>query len=232
VQTALILTGMACGALLAATGLTLWGAPRQVPRLSLAVRTIRWLAGALLLVGVLFVWRFTPVSYPILMAALAAPPGSRRRHTHWSDAISVLPTLILAGVSLFWGTRPVGIETHTHTSALSVSVTEWVTVVCGGLGMRALGQSLSNVATPPSHTEGATRCATITHVLLTLVVSGTALMNLWQRGTLWGETVYESRLAGAWLAWNAVWLSPHRPLWLHAVLMTVAALLLIVLNAG
>ncbi|MEE8392058.1 MAG: hypothetical protein V3S14_14860 [Anaerolineae bacterium] len=227
----LILTGMACGALLTVIGLTLWGASRQVPRLSHAVRAIRWLAGVLLLIGTLFAFQSTPIAYPILMAALAAPPGSRRRRPpHRSDVLLILPSLILAGASLFWGSTSIGIKVE--TSSFSISLTELAIVICGGLGTRALGQSLSDVAAPPSHTKESTLPAAATCALLTLLMGSTALVNLWQRGAMWEGSVYEGRLAGAWLAWSATWLSPRRPQWLRAVLTTVAALLLIILAAG
>lgn len=240
--TALIFTGMACGALLAATGLTLWDGSRQVPRLSRAVRAVRWLAGALLLVGALFAWPLTPISYPILMAAIIAPPETRRRHhSHWSNVMLVLPALILAGASMFWGSTFVGtfvgtfVRVEIETSNFLVAVPELAVVVCGGLGARALGQSLRDVAAPPPHAEELALPTAITYALLTLLVSSTALVNLWQRGAIWGGTLYQSGeggLAGAWLAWSAVWLIPRRPRWLRAILTTVAASLLIALAAG
>lgn len=230
-SSALSFAGMACGAMLAAIGLTLWGSSRQVSRLSHAVRAIRWLAGGLFLIGALFAWRLPSILSPILMAALAAPPGIRRRHhSHWSDVMLILPPLVLAGISLFWGSTSAGIEMETNS--FLVTLTELAVVVCGGLGARALGQSFSDVAAPPPHGEEFPLPAAVTYTLLTLLASGTALANLWQRGAMWEGTVYEGRLAGAWLAWSAARFSPRRPLWLRAVLTIVAALLLIILAAG
>jgi hypothetical protein len=100
-------------------------------------------------------------------------------------------------------------------------------VVCGGLGMRALGQSLRKVAAPLPHTEQSAPSAAITYALLTLLASGTALINLWQQGAMWKGTVFEGRLAAVWLAWSAIWFSPRRPLWLRAALTTIATLLLV-----
>ena len=236
VPTALVFTGMACGALLAAAGLALWGGPRQMSRLPLATRAIRWLAEAFLLIGVLFAWLgegdpsfSTPTSRLILMAALAAPPEPHRRHySYWDNVILILPALVLAGASLFWRSEPVGIE----MSSLPVVVVEVAVVVCSGLGARALGQGLSEVIASSPHVERPPLPTATTYALLTLLVGGTVLVNLWQRGSVWGGTTYEGGLAGAWLAWSAVWLSPRRPLWLRAVLTTTAALLLIVLAVG
>jgi len=72
----------------------------------------------------------------------------------------------------------------------------------------------------------------VIYALLTLLVSGVALVNLWQRGSVEGKAVYESGLAGAWLAWSAVWLIPRRSLWLQSVLMSTAASALIILAVG
>ncbi len=229
--TALIFAGMACGAQLAAIGLTLWGSPRQLPRLPHAVRAVRWLAGILLLVGALSAWPLTSIAYPILIAALAAFPEIRyRQGSHWSDILLILPTLILNGISLFYGVKSTGIEMEIG-SFLTIAV-ELTAVICGGLGMRALGQSLRTIAAPPSYTEEFVLPAAVTYTLLTLLVTGTTLTNLWQRGAMWQGTIYEGRLAGAWLAWSAVWFSPRRPLWLRATLTTIATLLLVVLAAG
>lgn len=228
---ALIFIGMACGALLATAGLTIWGSPRQVSRLPQAVRAIRWLTGVFLLLGALFAWPRTPITYPILIAALAATPGiHRRHHSHWSDVMLILPTLILIGASLLWRSTSTEIETGTDSS--SITVAELTIIVCGGLGMRVLGQNLRKATASLPHTEESILPTAVTYGLLTLLTSSTTLTNLWQRGELWQGTVYEGRLAGAWLAWSAVWFSPRRPLWLRAALTTVAALLLIVLAVG
>jgi hypothetical protein len=228
VSIALIFTGMACGALLATAGLTIWGSPRQVPRLPQAVHAVRWLTGVFLLLGALFAWPHTPIAYPVLITALAVIPGiHRRHHSHRSDIMLILPPLILAGASLFWGSAPTGIETGTDSS--SITVAELTIIVCGGLGMRVLGQSLKKVVGALPHAEESILPTAVTYGLLTLLTSSMTLVNLWQRGALWRGTVYEGRLSGAWLAWSVVWFSPRRPLWLRATLTTVATLLLITL---
>ncbi|MCP4542096.1 MAG: hypothetical protein GY832_33640 [Chloroflexi bacterium] len=229
--TALIFTGMSCGALLVAIGLTLWGSPRQVPRLSHAVRAICWLAGIFLLIGALSAWPLTPISYPILITALAVFPGiQRRHHSHWSDLLLILPPLILAGISLFWGVTSA--EIKMETDSFSISVAELTAIVCGGFGVRALGQSLRKITAPLSHSEKFVTPAAVTYALLTLLTSSTTLTNLWQQGTMWKGTVYEGRLAGAWLAWSATWFGPRRPLWLRAILTIIATSLLIILAVG
>ena len=155
-QLAVILIGLACGALLAAVGLTLWDGLRQTPRLSQAAWVISWLAAALLLIGALLVWQgdhgvpalaLSGVEGPalrlILIAALATPPGlHRRRPSHWSNVMFILPALTLAGAGFFWLSRPVAGE----AVSLPVRPVEIAVVVCGGLGARALGAALSVIA--------------------------------------------------------------------------------------
>jgi hypothetical protein len=64
---------------------------------------------------------------------------------------------------------------------------------------------------------------------LTLLVGGTALVNLWQRGTMRGGSDGEAGLAAVWLAWSTAWLSSRQRPRLRAGLIVVAASLLIVL---
>ena len=224
--TAVIFTGLACGTLLAAAGLALWGIFRQVPGLSHAVRAIGWLAGVLLLIGTLFAWQgdhsiSTPTLRLILIAALAAPSGIHRQYlSPWSSIMLILPALILAWAGLLWASRPVAGE---FGSPLVLPV-ELAIVVCGGLGARVLGEALSTIAAQTSHSE---RLITATYVLLTLLVGGTALVNLWQRGTVWGGTTSEGGLAGTWLAWSTTRLGPRQHPRLRAGLTVVAASLLI-----
>lgn len=229
----MIFTGLACGTLLAAVGLTLWDSFRRVPGLSRAVRAIGWLAGAFLLIGALLAWpRDRSFSAPaprlILMAALAAPPGThRRRNAPWSNVMLILPALVLAGGGLLWSPRPV----ETEVGRLPVALMELALLICGGLGARALGKALSEITTSTSHVKwpalGQVEGPAAAYVLLTLLVGGTALVNLWQRGTVWGGTAGEGGLAGSWLAWGAAWLGPRQHPRLRTVLIVVAALLLI-----
>ncbi len=226
-----IFTGLASGMLLAAVGLALWDGFRQVPGLSHAVRAICWLAGALLLIGTLLAWQgdhslSAPALHLILMAALAAPPGTHcRRHSPWSNVVLILPSLILAGAGLLWTSEPIG----TGTGNLPVALVELAAILCGGLGARALGEALNEIVTSTPHVEWPSAA---TYALLTLLVGGTALVNLWQRGSAWGGTADEDRLAGAWLAWSAAWLGPRQPPRLRAALTAIAASLLIVLAVG
>jgi len=223
-----IFTGLACGTLLTAAGLALWGIFRQVAGLSHAMRAIGWLAGALLLIGALLAWQgdhsvSAPALRLILIAALAAPPGiHRRRLSPWDNAIFILPALTLAWAGLLWASRPVASESG---SPLILPM-ELAVVVCGGLGARVLGEALSMIADQTPHSE---RLTTATYALLTLLVGGTALANLWQRGTVWGGTTSEGGLAGAWLAWSATRLGPRQHPRLRAGLTVVAASLLILM---
>ncbi|MEA3339559.1 MAG: hypothetical protein U9R15_06300 [Chloroflexota bacterium] len=218
-----IFAGLACGALLATIGLAVWDASRPVPGLSRAARAAGWLAGALLLTAALLAWwgdpaLSAPASRLLMMAVLAAPVGTRRHHPKswskpWGDVARSLPALLLVGSALFGPFGP--------TSAESGILMGLTLVVCGGLGARALGEALS-----------LSPCAewpfTATYALLTLLVGGVATIDLWQRGTLWGGSPGEGGLAGAWLAWSAVWLGRRWHPRLRAGLIVVAASLLVV----
>ena len=227
-------TGLACGLLLAAAGLALWDGLRHVPGLSHAVRGTGWLASGCLLIGTALAWPGDPVfSTPTLrltlMAAVAAPEIRPRRRS-WSGVMRILPALALAGATLLWPPAP----TTTATSAPPFALAGVAIAVCGGLSARAIGETLSGIASPTPRTEGPARSdakgpATAAYVLLTLLVGGTALVNLGQRGTMWAGTAGEGGLAGAWLAWSAACtgLRPHRRL--RAALTTAAALSLVLL---
>ncbi|HEY68257.1 MAG TPA: hypothetical protein G4N97_08315 [Thermoflexia bacterium] len=226
-----VFTGLACGMLLTAVGLALWGGFRQVPRLSHAVQAIGWLAGVTLLIGVLLTWQENhnasiPAIRLMLMAALAALPNPHRRcASSWDSAIPILPALILAGVGLFWSPESVG----TGLGHRPVAPMELAIVICGGIGARAMGEALSEIATLAPHVEWSFTAA---YMLLTLLVGEMALVNLRQWGTLWGGASGESGMTGAWLIWSAAWLAPRQHVRLRAALTIVATLLLIVLATG
>jgi hypothetical protein len=229
-QAAVIFTGLAFGALLAALGLALWDGFRQVPGLSLAVQAIGWLAGTLLLIAAVFAWHGQGISRNtaglILMAALAAPPAIRRRHrASWGRVVRLLPALILAGIGFLRLSTPV----TTEASSLPVTLSKLAVTICGGLGARTLGEALSELIAPPHH---ARESFAATYALLTLLVGGTALANLWQRGTVWGGGAGEGGLAGVWMTWSAASFSPRRRPRMRAALTILAALLLTALAAG
>jgi hypothetical protein len=225
-----IFTELACGMLLAGTGLALWDGLRQVPGVSHAVQVIRWVAGVLLAVGALLAWQgdrslSAPAPRLVLMAALAAPPAFHRRSfVRWSSVWLILPALVLAGAGLFWTSA--SIEAGAGSSP--VALVEMVVIICGGLGARALAVTLSESATSAPGVEWPSAAA---YALLTVIVGGMALVSLWQRGSVWDGTAGESGLAGAWLAWTAARVGPRQPRWLQAVLTAVAAVLLAVLAA-
>lgn len=226
-----VFVGLACGALVAGAGLALWYCYRQAPGIPRAVHVIRWVAGALLIVGALEWWRgghnpSAPVLQLILMATLVAPPGVNGRSlASRSHVLLILPALVLAGTGLFWISAPVETDTVNGPIApVGLAVT-----VCGGLGARAVGLVLSKVATSGPHVEWPSTAA---FALLTLIAGSAALVNVWQRGTVWVGTGSESGLAGAWLAWAAAWAGRRQPPWLRAGLTIVAAVSLILVAAG
>ncbi len=215
---AAIFTGLAWGMLLAAVGLTLWSSFRPVPGLSRAVWFIGWLAGGLLLTGAMLAWRkghslSAPTLRLILIAALAAPSKLRYHRSSRSNVARILPALILAGVALFQIAEPIVEHNNSPVTLVGLAM-----VFCSGLGARALGDALSETIDSWS--------SVATYTLLTLLASGISLVNLWQRGMMWQGTTEESILAGTWLAWSAVWLSPRERPRLRAVPVVVATLLL------
>ena len=223
--------GLACGTMLTAVGLGLWGSHRQLPGLSHAVWAIRWLAWAFLLTGVLLAWRgdqslSAPASRLVLMAVVAAPPGvHHRRRSAWSSVMLILPALVLAGAALFWLLGSIGVGAGSPPAG-SVGL---AVIICGGLGARALGEVLSDAVAPTTEWSIQSKVGwsfIATYTLLTLLTGGAALMNLWQRGLVWGGAINEGGLAGAWLTWCAVWLCPRQTRGLRAALTGVAALLL------
>lgn len=213
-----IFAGLACGALLAAIGLAIWDASWPVPGLSRAARAAGWLAGALLLIGsLLALWEdpalSAPVSRLLLMATLAAPVRTGRHYSKpWGNVARALPALALTGIVLFGPLGP--------ASAESGALVSLMLVVCGGLGARVMGEALSL-------STDAEWPFTATYALLTLLVGCVALVNLWQRGTVWGGSPGEGGLAGAWLAWSAAWLGRRWHPRLRAGLIVVAASLLV-----
>lgn len=238
----------ACGMLLIAAGVHLWVGFWKEPDLSPLAGIAAWVAAGVLLVGALLVWGGKlpaleslvrpfdvsalpgPVLSMVLMAALAIPLGDDTglkagagQSASWTRALVYLPALALTGTVLVQVSMP----TEGGLSADWVTPLRFLIAVCAGLGARALGQALQMIAEGGGREEWP---RTLTYGLLTLVVGSAALVNLWQRGMVWGsrDPVMRGGLAGAWLMWSADWLVPRRHPRLRAALTVAAALLLIV----
>jgi hypothetical protein len=146
----MILVGIGSGTLLASVGLGLWGHRRRPLELARAVAAVRWLAGALLLVGAVLAWMgrsgvAAPIPQLVLMAALAAPPEAHLRALDRRGTMRILPALILAGVGLFYVASPGATAGQTTLQPIALGIT-----ICGGLGARALGHALTWAAAPAS----------------------------------------------------------------------------------
>jgi len=213
--------------LLAAAILALRNEFRKIEGLSRASRAVRWVASVFLLIAVPFLWsagrdRSTLVVHLTLMAAIAAPSTDRQGDQyHWHHTVSVLPALVLAGGGLFT------INQNVQPASPVLTPTTLAITICGGLAARVLGEALGtfvNTVVPLSRTLDAL------YLLLTLLVGGSALVNLWQRGAVWEEMAAEKGLAGTWLAWTAAWLSPREERRLRSGLAAAAALLLTFLS--
>jgi hypothetical protein len=243
----LIFGGLGCGALLAGTGLALWGGYRPDRWLAEAVRAIRWLASICLLLTTLIIGigelgllpRFLRIegtlgangafSHWILLATLAAPPGLRRRNhsdpqpsSQWRAAMLILPALAFTGAGLFGATSSPG----TDAIATPISLIGLLTIICGGFGARAMGQAMAEIVAPPS--KESVSASHITYTLLTLLIGSSALGRLWQEGIAHMGTAIAGGLTGVWLAWSAVLLGPSRPQWLRPALTVTVGLILLV----
>jgi hypothetical protein len=240
------------GLLLVAVCIHLWSGVWDRPGLASVAGMVAWAAAGLLLIGALLVWGGRlptlkslvrpldmgawqgPVLSLVLMAALAIPlggetgPGAETgRDNSPSRALVYLPALALTAVVLV----------RVSSSNSGAFGADWVTplrfsiAVCAGLGARALGQALREMA-------AGSRCVDwpreLTLGLLTLVAGSATLVSLWRRGVVWGgsDPALRGGLASAWLVWSADWLAPRRRPRLRALLTSTAALLLIAVAIG
>jgi hypothetical protein len=241
-----ILVGLSWGMLLVALGFGLWGRLRGTRGLSHSAHVAAWGAAGVLVIGALLGWGSGlpalesligavdrqalegPVLSLTLMAALATPlrigaPEEAPRNC----ALCYLPAWLLTSAALIRTVRP----------SVAILSGDWVTpvrfslAVCGGLGARAMGQSLHLLVTGVSYVEWP---GTLTYGLTTLLSASVAFVNLWQRGALWAgaNPALRGGITGAWLAWSADRLAPRRYPRLRAVLTIVAALLLILAAVG
>ncbi len=239
-----ILLGLGCGMLLAAMSFGLWGGFQGARALTRGAHAAAWGAAGVLVVGALLAWGSGlpalesligvvdtgalggPVLSLILMAALAVPlKVDVPQKALWSCALLYLPAWALALTALM----------KTVTPGAAIPSTEWVIpvrfslAVCGGLGARALGQSLRLMTVGASYVAWP---GELTYALTTLLFGAVTLVNLWQRGRVWStaDPVLQAGIVGAWLAWSADWLAPRRYRRLEA-LLTIAAALLLILTA-
>ena len=239
-----ILLGLGCGMLLAAVSFGLWGGFQGVWALARGAHIAAWGAAGVLVVGALLGWGSGlpalesligvvdtgalggPVLSLILMAALAVPLKMNvPRKVLWSCALLYVPAWALALTALV----------RIVTPGAAIPSRDWVTpvrfslAVCGGLGARALGQSLRRMVTGASYVAWP---GELTYGLTTLLFGAVTLVNLWQRGRVWSsaDSVLQGGIVGAWLAWSADWLAPRRYRRLVA-LLTIAASLLLILTA-
>lgn len=227
---AVVLTGLACGVLLAAAGLAVWGGFRQEIGVWRALRPLRWLAGFLLLGGILAGRLQSGVSTldtrPLVLAAAAALPlRDRLDRTPWSNVPALLPGLVLAGAGLLEVTVP----TVARAAGLLCAGAGLGCLVaaCGVVGAQALSEALADLLTPDRPAMWRAP-----YVVLTLLVGGSVLVNLWQRGSLQAGAQGEAVLAAAWLMWGAAWLVPQRYPRLKPALVSTAALALVSLTLG
>lgn len=220
------LIGLALGMLLTAAGLIAWSSLRGKPtQVALAAWPIRWVAGAILAAAALCAWIAGRDSNALIlhltwMAAIAAPPNDRRLGPlRGRDIVSTLPALALATGSLIAVSGFVRIG----PSPSPITPMRLALIACNGVAARVLAEALAALVDPAAPLG---RTLDILHLALTLLLGGTSLVHLWQRGVAWGELVGGEGLVGAWLAWSAALLCPGRHARLRAGLAIVATVLL------
>jgi hypothetical protein len=249
------LTGVACGLLVGAVGLSLLVGPSAGLRRPPAVRIVAAAAATLLLgAGAIAFWEHCSqalsngqglwrgvsnglLSRPVrlaLMAALAAVPwgklGSREPRT---DVVFLMPSLAGAGLAFLLApdvgsTLPDAVLADASVAAVLRAA---AVLACSAISTRALAGSLAAISSP-DETALQASASRLSYFLLTTVVGGTGLAALLLRGSPWGIAADEGALAAAWAAWTAVWfggeLSPRLREGLSAVasgLVALAALL-------
>ncbi len=235
------LVGSGCGLLLVAMSLALLGAAREVPSPSPGAHVAARGAAGVLVVGALLAWGSGlpaleallgvagegalegPVLSLTLMAALAIPLRViAPRRSAWGSALLYVPAWLLALVALGW----IAVRGGSDVGGDWITPIRFSLAVCGGLGARAVGQSLQLMVADATRVEWP---GTVTCALLTALTGAAGLVNLGQRGMLWAgaDAVLRGGLAGAWLAWTADWLTPRRHRRLRPLLTVVAGVLLV-----
>lgn len=219
--------GLALGLLLGGVGLAILSRFWKVPELGLSIRVISGLATVALLAGALLgLQKAAQVPGPawrLAVVAIFATPLIERCEglSAWGFVLFLLPALLVVGGALL------GAVVVAPASAGSSSISFWSlsAALCGGIGMRIVGEALQTVALGEPLRDWLLRGMC---VALTLLVGGMGLLNLWQRGIVWrGDRVVQSGLVSAWLAWSGAWLWPHRRSRIRAGLTVAAALLLV-----
>jgi hypothetical protein len=237
VSIGVILSGLACGMLLVALGMTIWGA--RIPRFQLSrVRTIiRWGAGSALLIAALASGR-GDVRFAALavMAALAVLPLTRRPRSVWQAAIAIL----LTGLCLAWAIGAPADCALPSSPILLASI-----AAAGGLGAQAFDWPEEREKEQSSEHDGETDrpndapawMAQAAFAILTVTVGGVALVDLWRWGIAWYRPTHTSGLVGTWLVWAGAWegawmearIAPRHPWQLRAALRVLALVLLAIL---
>ena len=193
--TAEILAAAASGGLLVAAALTLWGSLRVIPGADRAAVSIRWgAAGLLMLSALLEVHQGHGLQILLFLAGVAAPAlRASSSASRWSSPLSIAPGLALAGAELL---AAAGLLACHHRWSVVTSVRGVPLLVCGALGIRAFAAHLTNILQPAPM---ATKLSVVTYWALSLLVGCMTMASLWQRGTVWDQSVEQARLAQTWL---------------------------------
>jgi len=221
---AIALYGLACGTLVAALGLAVWGYVQARPRTIQAAQVDVWLGGVLLAMGTFTAWAthhaVAPAALVGLVAFLAIPFGAARSYQDAKRlSIRLLPALALASAALLEATA---LEGPSPTGMAPIPAI--ASGLISGLGAQTLGRALGGVAEPPTETGTGLR---ILYTLLTLALTGGALGLLLRQGSLRTAVALSGLSIGSWLTWTAAALLPARLGRLQNGMIAAAALLLI-----
>lgn len=232
-MTSIVVTGLACGLLVGAVGLSLRSRSRPESRLRHAIQAIAGAATTLffaasavviwqhhreaastgqdLVAGLIGALQTAPMRLVLMAAAGATPAPSRLRREPEGYAIALCPSVVAAGAALLAWSDPAlaDISVAPSQAPLLELLYSLALMASYSVGARALADGLADLvsAKPVLRTVPTARAG---YMLLTILVGGTALVTLALRGLPWGAAVGEVPPVAAWLAWSAAWLGLPR----------------------
>ena len=250
-----VATGIACGLLAGAVGLSLLsrsppdaGRRQAIPVISGTAAVLLLAAGGIAFwehcseavsggdvfwIGAIGALLNRPLRLVLMAAVAAAPARSTAHRGPRTDTVPLLPPVVAAAVALLLAPlADLAAPRSVPEGATLVRFLRTLAVVsCSAISARALAHSLACLSSP-DNADRVAASARAAYAVLTLLVGGTALASLLLRGSPWGLASDEITLGAAWLAWSAAWFGPrHQPRLrdgLHAVgsaLLVLAAVL-------
>jgi hypothetical protein len=223
-----VLTGIACGLLAGAAGLSFLDGSRAGANRREAMLAISAAAVALLMIaGGIALWEQCghavssgrswwagacnalagrPLRLVFMAATAALPWKSTGRRRPPRDTLLLIPSLLGAAAAFLLAPESglATLEPVSGSATIAGCLRGLAVVACSAIGARAMAGGLEVLCC----SEGIdlhTTSATAAYALLTVVVGETALAGLLLRGVPWGLATDEAPLAAAWIAWSAAW---------------------------